>query len=568
MDNMKDTKSGKIIWLPNAAVMSAVICLVYFLFLYLIGNMTVIYDTAVSRAIVSGDMIGYPNPHLIFSNYVFGLVLSGLYRVLPAFNWYNIMLLFAMYFGLWAVLYRAMSLAQSRKFFGKLVAAALALILFNLFFFEELMSIYFLNTALIAGICGLFFFISADKLRGRDVVIIAVLLILCAGIRFSVFKELLPFLMLSAAVRFFVFKRRRYLLVLCAILAVAVGLMYIINAGAYTGEFAYQKEINSYRSAIQDYDGLPAYEGHEELYLSLGMDEDEYAVMKACWGLSDHFNVETLSAILEAIEEEYAGTAHKKEQVLSLVGGMFAKDYTKFFWFLEVLSFSAVFALTLYKKDRKMLLAYLTVLAAVVCEILYLAYEGRMPVRVTKLPLLALMVFAAAYIIQYRKDWAALFSSYRIVRLLSIAAAILCLCGWYTDSKAQYDRLRMNDIKTENQLKMVEYVLSDRNHVYFMHGMPEALDLFGTEKRNYTGWGGWISETEDWRTMLLGEYDNVWDAIAYRRELRFVVNDFSVTAMHNYMSSHGYDCQPVCETVAVDESGTIYKVWSFAPNGA
>lgn len=548
-------------YIDEAAVLSCLITVLYFYALYRTGHMAVYYDTAVNRSIANGDMIGYPNAHQMFINYLIGLVMTALYYVFPAWEWFTIMLLFAMFFSLWAVLYAIFMVIGNDGILKRIVGGGLAVFVFNYFFYENLMSIYFLNCAMIAGICAFFYLILIDEMRCRDAVICVILLILCAGIRFSVFKEMLPFYLVVVLVRYFVFQKRKKLLVLCGSLLAIIGLMYVVNKNAYTGIYANEKEVNHYRAAIQDYAGLPAYEGHEELYQSLGMNEEEYLIMKDCWGLSDYLDKDTLAAILEVIEAEYSDVEHKKEQIQTLITQMFKEDYTRSFWFLEILCTVGALFMMLRKKDWRMLLCYFGILLIVAGEIIYLAYNGRTPVRVTISPLLALMFSGIGYITHYRSDVRAFISKKRIIHIACIVLLLACTYGVFVDSENVYHEFENSFSTTSDELKLVRYMLADSNNTYFCHGKHDELDLHNPVRRNYTGWGGWISETVDWKVMLQGEYDNIWDAMAYREDLRFIVPDSTIDTLQKYLTNHGYHCSAVCDMVDID--GRIYNVWRF-----
>ena len=111
------------------------------------------------------------------------------------------------------------------------------------------------------------------------------------------------------------------------------------------------------------------------------------------------------------------------------------------------------------------------------------------------------------------------------------------------------------------KVRLVEYFLENPQNIYFCHGYDDTLDLYNPKRRNYTGWGGWISETLDWKTMITGEYDNIWEAIAYRSELRFVISEHGINLLEDHLREKGYHCRPVCEEVDIE--GKIYRIWKF-----
>lgn len=544
-------------------ILDLFISVIYFFILFRSGAVTLIYDTAVQRSIANGDMIGYPNPHLIISNYLLGLILAFLYKILPMWEWYTLMLLFSMYFSLWAVIYRMMSLVKDGAWFSawKILIGLATLFLFDLLFFSNLVSIYFFNCALIAGVSAFVYIIFTKELKIKDVIIVLVLIVLCAGIRFSVFKEILPFFFIAFIIRFFVFKKRKYLLQLMASMVLIIGIMYIVNEQSYTGIYANEKEVNHYRAAIQDYGKWVEYEGNEEFFESLGMDELEYSVMKSCWGLSDHLNKETLIAICELFEEVNLNKEVLNEQKNKLIENLFKNDYKMDFWLMECISIIFTLFVILKKKDWRMLSCYMGVIAIVAGEILYLAYRGRMPIRVTMGPLLILMFTGVGYILQYFADFRQLMNTSKLLRFGGILLLSVFVLKGYQYSESAHKYLQYNYANTTDGM-VINYFLNDQENIYFCYGRNDYLDLHNPIKRNYTGWGGWISETIDWKTMLQGEYDNVWDALAYRDDIRLVISSDAMELMQRYLDERGYKCHSECEQVVLDENN-VMDVWRF-----
>ena len=552
--------------LESPALIGVMYATLYLIFLFKTGHISIIYDTAIARLIASGDMIGYPNAHILFTNYMFGCILSVLYRLLPMWNWYSILLLFSIYSGLWAVIYRVVSLLAERRWYIRFSGGVLAVLLFHYFFYGSIMEIRFLNISLIAGVSACIYVFLCRELRIRDIIVICVLLILCAGLRFSVFIELLPFLMVAFAGRYYFLKYKKYTIILAACLTVAIGFMYVAEAKAYTGIYANEKEANHYRSLIQDYKKWLPYEEYKDFYLSIGMDEDEYNIMRACWGLSELYNAKTLSAIVERYDTDFFDKNNNIEQINTLFENMFKADYTPTFWGLEVFSMLLCVMLLIKLRDWEGMVCYIAVWIGVIVELLYLSYKGRFLVRVTMGPLLVLMFYGFAYVVQHGKELINLIRETRLVRLMIITVFVICLYGICTESVEAMNNFeeRYQSIISD-ELAMVRYVLNDRDNIYFIHGLHDTLDLYDPVKRNYAGWGGWASGTLDWKIMLQGEYDSIWDAISHRDDLRFVVKRKTINTMLEYMAHHGYESKAEYETVKIGNSGTKYTVWRFLP---
>lgn len=544
-----------------AAMLSLLFTFIYIFLLSKSGHMTITYDTAVNRSIASGDMIGFPNSHLLFINYVIGVTLSVLYRILPAFNWFTLLLLFSMYFSLWAVLYRVTTLIGNDKTLKQIIGGILTICLFNFVFYENLMSIYFLNCAVIAGVSAAIYISFLDELRKRDIFIFLLMITMCAGLRFSVFRELSPFILLIFIARFLLLKKDKNSLWLIGLFFLIIGTMYVINMFAYTGIYSDEKEINHVRAAIQDYDGLPEYDTHRELYDSLGMSEEEYLIMDDCWGISDFLDVEILSAILEVNKAEHFEKQGEIIQIKGLVKNMISSDYSKIFWVLEVLSVICGLLAAIIKKDWKSLTFFGAIWITSGVEILYLAYKGRMPVRVTMLPLLIVMFVGMLYLVKSATENAAFFAKHDVALMTVVVVVFALTVGVLSETKNNYEKFLNGSERISKELDLINYILADQDNMYFCHGNHDELDLYKPIRRNYMGWGGWISETVDWKTGLLGEYEDVWEALAKRSDLRFNVADSTMVILQQGLKTRGYDCELECETV--DISGTPYKFWKI-----
>ncbi len=548
-----------------SAVLAFIMVVVYFITLFKSGRMCIAYDTVVARLMVSGDMIGYPNAHVLLTNYVFGLILAFLYRVLPVFEWYSILLVIAVFFSLWAILYKVFAILHSKGCdpHVRILTGVMVIFLFNYFFYTEIMDIYFLNSATICGVCACLYLLICKEFRIVDTVIVGSLLVLCFGIRFDVFEEVVPFAVVAFVVRILIFGYKKYSKHLIVSLLMIFVVLFTAEKFSYTGIYKNEKETIGLRAQIQDYGQRLSFDEYEGFYADLGMDRYDYDVMMDCWGMSDHYNKETLSAIVKQYEADNYNVEDKKAQIKILIKNMFKDDYMPSFWCFLALSVLVCVCILIKKKAWKVIGCYFVVWLFAAGELLFLAYKGRFPIRVTKGPLVILIIWSIAYTAIYISEITSLLKN-RWVNLVVTVVSLTCIAGIGIESGKKYLSYKENfEQNVSGELAMVQYILNDEDNVYFMHGRHDFLDMINPEKRNYTGWGGWASGTIDWKTMIQGDYDNVWDAVAYRDDLRFVVGENTVNTLLKYMEYHGYKCEAERETVSVGYNKTKYDVWRF-----
>ena len=140
-----------------AFLLALLITAVYFAFAY--TRMPFIYDInddVAMRNVAAGVITGTPDAHLIFVKYVLGILISGLYRGFPGWDWYGIVMIGIILFSLAVILYRG--LAEKKSIIWKIVYTAAALLLFTCIGLRHIAVFQWTVTAAFAGVAGIFLF--------------------------------------------------------------------------------------------------------------------------------------------------------------------------------------------------------------------------------------------------------------------------------------------------------------------------------------------------------------------------------------------------------------------------
>lgn len=150
-------------------------------------------DDAQLNSIVAGAISGEPSEYIIFSNIIIGKLLSFLYGLMPALNWYGYYLIFTFWAGYTALQYSFWKIQGSLR--SRIVRH---LFIFSLLFFSLVM-LQFTRIAAVAVIGGGALILLSQKLKPAEL-IFALFLILWGGmIRYAVLLMLvligLPFLL-------------------------------------------------------------------------------------------------------------------------------------------------------------------------------------------------------------------------------------------------------------------------------------------------------------------------------------------------------------------------------------
>ncbi len=256
------------------------------------------------RLIVSGAYTGTPSSELVFMYRWIGVLLSSIYRISTALNWYGCFIIGTMFFPCCVMLYHMLERSGRRK----VQAFLLYLLIFFLGFQKHLMMPQFTISAAFMFMAFLIFEIRLLTAENRKAKIINFIWMIVSGIlsisiREKVFLMLLPgaFLLLLAHVFWERKTAEEWKRILCRLAAAAGVLLLLFGTQRLaTGSKDYQDfaEFNVARSNVFDYDGVPDYDANQEFYDSIGVDKAAWkALAGRIFGVSDQINAETLKEI-------------------------------------------------------------------------------------------------------------------------------------------------------------------------------------------------------------------------------------------------------------------------------
>ena len=280
----------------------------------LFGNIKYeVSDDFIMEMVVSGAYTGRPDAHMMFSNIIWGWLLTPLYRLAPQISWYfwgQMLLCFAAYLTITYVLTHSL----------KTGAAVFTTVILTAFTARDLYILpQFTKTAIAASMSGLVLLIWSlfqrrDWKRG---LLGGVLALLGALVRQKAFYIAVVFagvLVLYESVR--VLWREKWSLKEIAVrawlpgvvlLAVVIGCGAVDNL-AYTtdSDYSYYKEFTKTRAKILDYTWL-TYEECQSDFEAIGLSENDYDMILG-WDFADTevFRLERMNQVLDIIEAHRA----------------------------------------------------------------------------------------------------------------------------------------------------------------------------------------------------------------------------------------------------------------------
>ncbi len=389
----------------------------WFLFVY--KTVPFIYDInddVAMRNVAAGVITGSPDAHLLHIKYLLGLWISGLYRLLPGFDWYGLTLIGVVLLSFALCLYRGLH-AQKGKIW-KVIYTLIVLLLMTALGTQHVSAFQWTTAAGIAGAAGIFLFYTAGSGPKWQICMeegIAVFLILLSLlIRDDVFLITVP-----AAALCFLWKYaakeewrcgkvtlpfRLHHLFVPAALAAGVVVILAVEAFAYRSpEWKTFRKYNTDREAIMDYYGLQNYETDPTIYDALDITPEEAEnLQRYSLYLAEGLYPDKMAALAQHEKEVYAAEHPLKERLSTAYTEIY-QHFTKDTYHPANLIALAVIALVLAvaaMKNRRELGLGLSFLVLWFGYWGYLGYRDRLLERVGfVLYLMAIFLFLA---IRYR----------------------------------------------------------------------------------------------------------------------------------------------------------------------
>lgn len=325
---------------------------------------------------LAGFKTGTPSACSLYSEFIWGLIVSTLYRITPLIPWYIICCLFSIYISL-VVICSNIIIVTKKLWLGTAFFTGI----FLLCMVQYTLTLNFTVTAAFCG-CACASNILCESIYSKrwkifNYIFSGILLLLSLNIRKSSGLIALSVAIVILFFKLFIEKKVKEGSILGCLVVSVFLISHFSNLiyEKYTG-ISEWTDFNHLRSQYIDYGRLP-YQGNEEIYQSVGWSEKFYNLTAECFSMDEVFNKEALSVINAAHKVETDSFSGKISTGFALLQQDEMIAQIKI-WLLVIL----LLAILKWKfKDHQMLLGgvlFLTFLA----EILFIAYEGRFPARV------------------------------------------------------------------------------------------------------------------------------------------------------------------------------------------
>lgn len=244
-------------------------------------------DDVLIKDILSGAYSGTPSAFNNQNLWLFGALLSILYRIVPVIPWYGLILIIFQFGSLLIIEDRTLELIDYQKVWVKIVTAVSETALLISLMLNHLINVqYTLTVAFMAGAAIMWLLSSNSGLNPKEFVKsnipTVVILFLAFNLRSEMLLLMLPFVCVAGFFKWSyekkIFTKTNLLKYLCT-LSVIIGTLVIsigINRIAYSGE-GWQKFCDFFdaRTELYDFQVIPSYEGNEDFYNNINISSEE-----------------------------------------------------------------------------------------------------------------------------------------------------------------------------------------------------------------------------------------------------------------------------------------------------
>ncbi len=501
------------------------LAMVIFLFLALALRFDFYYDLnddVLIKDIVSGAYTGTPDAHSIQMLYPLSLLISLLYRIIPAFPWQGIFLCAC--HGLCFFLIARRSLSFVEKEVNKtLLLLTEASLIMTLFLYEAVFVQYTVTAALLAA-CACFLVFTSEKKEDvraflKEQWLPIVLVILAFNLRSEMLLLMSPFIAYTGIVKWAsekeVFAKetiKKYVGLIGVILVGAV-LSLLIDALAYSGkEWKEFRGFFNARTQVYDYTWYPEYEEAQEFYRDLGVTPAKVTLIDNYnFGLDESIDADMLWSIADyadavSIKEPLA--VRLKEAVIDYKWRTFHEQDAPYNFFV-LTAYGMVIALAFVFKDKNAIwkLPLLVVFRTV--PWMYVILAKRVPPRISHPLYYIELIILGAWMLSYcrqnretvavdedEKRYKGRNRSLAIAMVLLFVFSRIVFSGMLQQAETEAERrqqvnavMRLFEEYAETHLK--DYFYMDvYSTVDFSEKMFSEVD---NSQKNYDILGGWAS---------------------------------------------------------------------------
>ena len=514
-----------------------------------------IIDDRSMMEILSGQYLGHPDPHAIFLGYWYSMVLTGLYHISGHVDWYALLFLMVQWGCMGLILYRVQGQAEERNVQDGRVA--LTMVLFFLVGLQTVTQLTFTTTAAAVAATVLYWYVSSEKIEGKQFAVLLLLCFLTQQIRSEIFLMILP----VCSLFWFIRMHRRGIVgmgsweVCLPILTVTVlGIAFLGKTVGYgSPEWKTYNQYNQYRSDIYDYPDytFPPYEEAEDLYVAAGIDTKSRArtLINYNYTADDQITPEFFEQYIETYQYLRPAGQTRVERLVES-----AKSYVK--GVLEgrfqgvqgigMILLGILLLLSIWKRQWIQTIEMALLIGIQFVLWLYLLYKCRVPARVIySMNLLLGTIVVLAWREHFRTIGAKIPESFKRKGMTLLILVLLGTGALYAKN------IRIQNLAISNRSEDVEqlktFCAEHPENFYFNDVTTMAFTTWNVKlwrndiyTMNYMSLGDWMSFSPLWKEKLeqqgitsvreaLYQWDNVYLICTFDKGLEYLTSLYENT---------------------------------------
>ena len=516
-----------------------------------------IVDDRTMMEVISGQYLGTPDAHGFFTGYWYPLLVSGLYRAVRNVDWYALGYIFLQLCCMGLMAWRLTELeirreerdretGRTERTGRKIHIWPLALIaLWLILDVKPMTQLSFTTTAAVVAVTVIFWYMTAEEIRIKDLVLLTILCFLSIELRFSVFCMIMPVCGLLWFLRVWEDKgkdKKNLCVPAAPVLAAA-----LYAAGLFVGYgsegWQFYNAFNNTRSMIYDYEEymFPRYEDEQALYNSVGVDSKARAKNLYYYNYTADDCVDQTFFLdyFEKRSQEISGQTNViqklKQTVKTYIKGTLAGKY-EYLHLAAMLSYAILLLGWIFRKDWKHVLETVCIPGMQMILWIYLIYRGRMPERVLISMNLMLMVPLLLLVREYVMD-ADSENRSATRKICKKAGLVLLVAAMFAGAAWKISAVRTQNLETakwnENVEKLKAYCMEHPENFYFNDVTSMAMTTYNVHLwqrepyvMNYMSLGDWIAYSPVWEEKLIQNgISSVKDAL-YGADNVYLISSF------------------------------------------
>jgi hypothetical protein len=240
-------------------------------------------DDVLMKDILSGAYTGTPAGHNIQMLYPVSALISLFYRLFQGADWYGIFLCGAQFGCIFLILWRSLVMLRRAGVQGRqrlLVVLTEAVVILSVLLPHLVYVQYTVTAALLSGTAAFLLLTGAGR---KNDLAACIMIWLAYLIRSEMLLLTLPVVAVALFIRWRMEQRRgqlRKYILLGSILLAGIAAGALANRLAYSSpQWKQFESFFDYRTEVYDFQGIPEYQDNREFYDSIGLSEDEQALL-------------------------------------------------------------------------------------------------------------------------------------------------------------------------------------------------------------------------------------------------------------------------------------------------